>query len=65
MKVIEKIKSWFVPSDTTYDSNLDEYITRNCPQSVCDVERLSREYDYLQRQQFLPLNPLYHYRGFR
>ena len=32
----------------TYGSALEEYIVRNAPQSPCDVDRLTRQFDMQQ-----------------
>lgn len=37
----------------TYGSALEAYIVSNDPQDVCDVDRLTREFDAKQRGSFL------------
>jgi hypothetical protein len=32
----------------TYQSALEEYIVRNAPQDMCDVDRLTRQFDMIQ-----------------
>lgn len=32
----------------TYSSALEEYIVRNAPQTSCDVDRLTRQFDLMQ-----------------
>lgn len=32
----------------TYQSALEEYIVRNAPQDMCDVDRLTRQFDIIQ-----------------
>ena len=34
----------------TYSSALEEYIVRNAPQTVCDVDRLTRQFDLNQQR---------------
>ena len=31
----------------TYSSALEEYIVRNAPQTTCDVDRLTRQFDIM------------------
>jgi hypothetical protein len=31
----------------TYSSALEEYIVRNAPQTTCDVDRLTRQFDII------------------
>lgn len=47
--ILDKIKSMF-STTTTYDGELDSYIRSQNPQNLCDIERLTEEFE---RRRFL------------
>ena len=42
-----------VKSQSTYGSDLEQYITSRNPQDTADVERIAREYDQKVQRNFL------------
>ena len=51
MNFIKMIEAFFGLINTTYGSELEDYIVSGNPQNESDVERLTREYHFTRKYQ--------------